>query len=107
MDLRKWMERQTARDYRLTVVVEEPKKGEHKVAKAHYRRAPKQRAQKTDVELIEEIIREVVTEVMTQTRDQHNCETCPHRTKPTKGKRNEDLSRFNFTLKPNGSIEYR
>ena len=108
MDLRKWMERQTARDYRLTIAVEEPKKGEHKVAKAHYGRAPKQRTQKTEVELIEEIVREVVTEVMTQTRDQHSCETCPQRTKPTKGnKRAEDPKHFNFTLKPNGSIEYR
>ena len=106
MDFRKWMERQTARDYRLTIAVEEPKKGEHKVAKAHHRRAPKQRAQKTDAELIREIVREVVAE-MNRSSNHTSCETCPHRTKSTNGKRAEDPRNNNFVLKPNGSIEYR
>lgn len=109
-NLKKWMERQTARNYddiHVTIAVDDASKRNRKAAKPNYKRIKRHSAQDHDKELIKEIVREVVSEVMEQTKNQHNCESCPHRTKPTKGKRTEDPWSSNFSIKPNGSIEYR
>ena len=107
--LRKWMERQTKRDYnnvRVTISVDDASKKKRKAAKPNYRRQDR-RSQDHDKELIKEIVREVVSEVMAQMGTQHDCETCPNRNNQTlKAKRLEQPADYHFDRKPSG-IEYR
>jgi len=113
-NIRKWIQRQTVKEAKennkinVTIAVDDASTRNHKTAKPNYGHVRRRSAQDPDKDLIKEIVREVVSEVMAQTKNQHNCENCPHRTKATKGKRAEDPRSFNFsTLKPNGSIEHR
>ena len=108
--LRKWMERQTKRDYNnvhVTVSVDDASKKKHKAAKPNYRR-PDRRSQDHDKELIKEIVREVVSEVMAQMGNQQSCNTCPSRSNHTGSKKQHNGPRnYTHEWKPNGSIEYR
>ena len=105
--IRKYLQRQTARDYdniRVTIAVEDTTKGEHKAAKPHYRRVPKQRSKDHDAELIREIVREVVAEM---NRGRSSCDGCPNNRNNTTKKPKSIDDRINAVCKSKNGIEYR